>query len=73
MFNETWEVEKQMVFVFESEAKSFALYVEEDRTLVPFIIVGTAAMPLFIIWLVIFQNLQDPICFFSTLAWTACA
>lgn len=38
-----------------------------------FIILATAALLLFQIWLVIFQNTRDPICLFSILAWTASA
>lgn len=63
-----WSLSSNLEFEAKTEVKSFALHVEEDMTLGPFIIVGTTAMPLFIIWLVIFQNLRDPICFFSTLA-----
>lgn len=50
------------------EAKNFVLSVEEELTSGPFIKVGTAALLLFIIWLVTFQNSRDSIYWFSTLA-----
>lgn len=46
--------------------------VEEDMTLGSFIIVGTAAIPQFVIWFVIFSEFAGSICFFSTLALTLC-
>lgn len=48
-------------FEAEIEAKSFALSVEEAMTSDPFIIMGTAVLPLFIIWLVLFRNSRDPL------------
>lgn len=54
------------------EAKRFALSVQKDKISEPFLIMGTPALPLFIILLVIFQNSRNPICLFSIWAWIAC-
>lgn len=71
LLSETWELREGIVFVIEleakMEAKGFALSVDENITSESFIILGSAVLPLFKIWLVIFQNSQDRICFFSTL------
>lgn len=72
MLEKGWPLSSNVEFKAKIEAISFALSNEEDMTSGPFIIMGTAALFPFIIWLMIFQNSRDPICFFSILAWTAC-
>lgn len=52
------------------EAKKFVLSVEEGMASGSVIIVRTAALTLFVIWWVVFQNSNDLICFFSNMIWT---
>lgn len=56
-----WPLSSKVEFEVKIEAKSFILSVQEDMTLGLFILMGTAAFSLFIIWLAIFQNLRNPI------------
>lgn len=60
-----WPLSFNVEFEANIEVKSFGLSVEKDITPMPFIIVGTAALIMFIICLVLFQNSQDQLVSFE--------
>lgn len=66
-----WSLSSNVELETKIEANIVTLSVEEDINMGPFIIVGTAILPLFIIWLVILLNSGDKFLFFPTFVRTA--